>query len=96
MATYDNCIILYWNQGKAKQTIKMNKSTNTPMTRTASETKTYWAYSATIEALKACTSKAKGEHVLQQPFQRVFPTDSNKYIADENLLLESHVRKKGV
>ena len=32
MATYDDCIILYWNQGKAKQTIKMSKSTNTPLT----------------------------------------------------------------
>ncbi len=91
MATYGNCIILYWNQGKAKQTIKMNKSTNTPMTRTASGTKSYLMYTATIEALKACTSNAKREHVLQQPFQRVSPTDSDKYISDENLLLESHV-----
>ena len=60
MATYNNCIILYWNQGKAKRTIKMSKSTNTPMTRTASGTKSYRAYTATIEALKACTSNAKG------------------------------------
>ena len=74
----------------------MNKSTSTPMTWTASGTKTYLAYSATIEALKAFTSNAKGEHVLQQPFQRVSPTDSNKYIADENHLLESHVTKRGV
>ena len=64
MATYGDCIILYWNQRKAKRTIKMSKITNTPMTRTVSGTKTYQAYSATIEALKACTSNAKGEHVL--------------------------------
>ena len=97
MATYGDCIILYWNQSKAKRTIKMSKNTNTPMTRTASGTKTYWAYSGTIETLKACTSNAKGEHVLQRPFQHKPSTDSDKYIADENLLLESHhVRKKGV
>ena len=50
MATYGNCIILYWNQGKAKRTIKMSKSTNTPTVRTASGTKNYRAYSETIEA----------------------------------------------
>ncbi len=87
MATYSNCIILYWNQGKAKRTIKMSKSTNTPMTRTASGTKNYRAYSAIIEALKACTSNSKGEHVVQKPTQQGFPIDSDKYIADENLLL---------
>ena len=92
MATYNDCIILYWTQGKAKQTIKMSKSTNTPLTQTASGTKTYRAYSATIEALKACTSNSSGEHVLQLPF----PNDSDKYIADENLLLGSHVRKRGL
>ena len=96
MATYDDCIILYWNQGKAKRTIMMSKSTNTPLTRTTSGTKTYWAYSAKIEALKACTSNFKVEHVLQRPIQQESPTDSNEYIADVNLLLESHVRKRGV
>ena len=87
--------MLYWNQGKAKRTIKMSKSTNTPLTQTASGTKTYWEYSATIEALKACTHNFKGEHVLQRPFQRESPTDSDEYISDKNLLLESHVRKVG-
>jgi hypothetical protein len=41
MATYSNCIILFWDQGKAKRTVKMSSSTNTPMTRTASGTKNY-------------------------------------------------------
>jgi hypothetical protein len=45
MATYGDCIALYWNQGKAKRTIQLNKNTNTPLTRTASGTKTYRAYS---------------------------------------------------
>jgi hypothetical protein len=31
MATYSNCIILYWDQGKAKRTIKLSSSTNTPL-----------------------------------------------------------------
>ena len=53
-------------------------------------------YSATIEALKACTSNSKGEHKLQQPLQQEHPNDIGKYIADENLLLKSHVRKRGV
>jgi hypothetical protein len=96
MATCRNCIILYWDQSKAKRTIKMSSSTNTPMTRTASSTKNYWAYSATIEALKACTSNSKGEHVIQQLTQQGSPIDSDKYIADENLLLESNVRNKGL
>ncbi len=95
MVNYNNCIILYWDQGKVKRTIKMSKSTNTPMTQTASGTKNYWAYSATIEALKACTSNSKGEHVVQQPTQQGSPIDSEVYIADENLLLKNHVRKRG-
>ena len=96
MATYNDCIILYWNQGKAKQTIEMSKRTNTPLTQTASGTKTYRAYSATIEALKACTSNSSGEHVLQQPFQQETPNNSDEYIADENLLLGSHMQKRGM
>ena len=61
----------------------------------ASGTKNYWAYSATIEALKACTSNSKGEHVVQQPTQQGSSIDSDKYIADENILLDSHVRNRG-
>ncbi len=95
MATYSDCIILYRDQGKAKRTINISKSTNTPMTQTASGTKNYRAYSATIEALKACTSNSKGEHVVQQPTQQGSPIESDKYIADENLLLKSHVRNRG-
>ena len=96
MATYGKCIILYWNQGKAKRAIRMSKITNTPMTRTASGTKTYRAFSATIEALKACTSNSEGERMVQRPIQQESPIDSDEYIADENLLLESHVRKRGL
>ena len=95
MATYSDCIILYWDQGKTKRTVKISSSTNTPMTQTASGTKNYRAYSATIEALKACTSNPKGEHVIQQPTQQESPIDSEEYIADENLLLKSHFGKRG-
>ena len=96
MATYSDCIILYWDQGKAKGTVKMSSSTNTPMNRTASGTKNYWTYSETIEALKACTSNSKGEHMIQQPTQQGSPIDSEEYIADENLLLKSHVKERGL
>jgi hypothetical protein len=96
MATYNNCVILYWNQGKIKQTIQISKNTNTPLTQTASGTKNYRAYSATIEALKACTFNSRGEHVLQQPDHRETLNDSDKYIADENLLLGAQVRGKGL
>ena len=41
MATYYNCIILYWNQGKTKRTILLSTNTNTPLTRTSSGTKSY-------------------------------------------------------
>ena len=41
MATYNNCIILYWNQGKVKQTILLSKDTSTPLTQTEFGTKTY-------------------------------------------------------
>ena len=44
MATYDDCIILYWNQGKSKCTIFLSTNTNTPLTRTALGTKSYQAY----------------------------------------------------
>jgi len=94
MATYSDCIILYWDQGKAKRTVKMSSSTNTPMTQTASGTKKYRAYSATIEALKACASNSKSEHMIQHPTQQGSTIDSEEYIADENLLLKSHVRKR--
>ncbi len=33
---------------------------------------------------------------MQQPFQQETPNDSNKYIANENLLLGFHVRKRGL
>ena len=66
------------------------------MTQTASGTKNYRAYSSTIEALKACTSNSKGEHVVQQPTQQGSPIDSDEYIADENLLLKSHVGNRGL
>jgi len=33
--------------------------------------------------------------VVQQPTQQGSPIDSEEYIADENLLLKSHVRKMG-
>ena len=41
MATCDNCIILYWNQGKSKCTILLSTNTNTPLTCTASGTMSY-------------------------------------------------------
>jgi len=91
MATYGDCIILYWNQGKSKRTIQLSKATNTPLTRTASGAKTYRAYSSTIEALKACTSNPDGKRVIQQPIQQKHPIDSDEYIADENLLFKPHV-----
>ena len=59
MATDDDCIILYWNQGKSKHTILLSKNTNTPLTRTTSGTETYHAYSAVIKALKACTPHSR-------------------------------------
>ena len=96
MATYDDCIILYWNQGTYKRTIPLSKNTNTPLTRTASGTKTYRAYSAVIEALKACTPHSRKEHVLQRPNSRESATDSDEFIADENLLLSSHRKEKVV
>ena len=96
MATYYNCIILYWNQSKVKQTILLSKNTNTPLTQMASRTKTYQAYSATIKALQACTPNSRREHVLQRRNHRETLTDSAKYIADENLLLGSHVKGKGL
>ena len=94
MATYKNCIILYWNQGKTKRTILLNKNTNTPLTQTASGTMTYQAYSAVIEAFQTCTAHSHKEYVLQRPNHQEFPTDSNKYIANENLLLGSHHKKE--
>ncbi len=33
--------------------------------------------------------------MIQQPTQQGSPIDSEEYIADENLLLKSHVRKRG-
>ncbi len=33
--------------------------------------------------------------MVQQPTQKGFPIDSEEYIADENLLLKSHVRNRG-
>jgi hypothetical protein len=96
MATYGNCIILYWDQGKDKQTLEMSKSTNNPTVRNASGTKNYLAYSKTIEALKACTSSKKGEQFLQRSIQHELLTDSDEYIADDNPLFKYHHDEKGV
>ena len=94
MATCENCIILYWNQGKAKRTILLSKNTNTLLTKTVSGSMTYQAYSATIEALQACTPHSRREHVLQRPNHQESPTDSDEYIANYNLLLGSHRKKE--
>ena len=96
MSTYDNCIIIYWNQGKVKKTVLLSKNTNTPLTQTALGTKTYRAYSATIEALQACTPNSRREHVVQCPNHQETPTDSDEYIADENLLMGSRIKEKGL
>ena len=64
MATYDECIILYWNQGKSKCKIILSNNPSTPLARMALVTKSYRAYSAVIEALKACTPNSRREHVL--------------------------------
>ena len=90
MATYDNCIILFWNQGKSKCTIFLSTNTNTPSTRTASGTMSYRAYSAVIKAFKACTPHSCREHVLQRPNHQGPPNDSNELIAEENLLWDPH------
>jgi hypothetical protein len=58
------------------------------MTQTASGKKNYWDYSATIEALKACTSNSKGENLIQRTTQQGSPIYSEECIADENLLLK--------
>ena len=60
MATYNDCIILYWNQCRSKHTIFLSTSTNTPLIHTALGTKVYRTYSAVIEALKACTPPPVG------------------------------------
>jgi len=93
MATYVNCVILYWNQGKSKRTILLSTNTNTPLTRTTSVTKGYRVYSAVIKALKACTPHSRREHVLQRPNHQGSPNDSNKFIAKENLLWDPHINK---
>ena len=60
----------------------------------ASGTKTYRAYSAVIEALKACSPHSHKEHVLQRPNNQESPRDSDKFIADEHLLSSNHHKEK--
>ena len=56
--------------------------------------KTYQAYSAVIEALKACTPHSCREYVLQRPNHQESPTDSNEFIANEHFLLSYHCNEK--
>ncbi len=87
MATFDDCIVLQWNQCQAARTIPFNASTNTPVIRIASGTKSYQAYTAVIEALKACTPHFRREQVIQQLGHSPVSTNSDEFIANENLLL---------
>ena len=47
-----------------------------------------------IEALKACTPHSRCEHVLQRPNHQEPSSDSNEFIAKENLLLDHHHKKR--
>jgi hypothetical protein len=95
MVTYDNCIIIYWNQGNSKRMVLLSTNTNTPFTCTASGTKSYKAYSAVIEALMACAHHSHCKDVLQRPNHSGPPNDSDEFIAKENLLWDPH-HNKGV
>ena len=93
MSTYYNCIILYWNQGKSKRKIFLSTNTNTPSTRMAWGTKSYQAYSAEIEVLKACTPHSRCKDLIQHPNHSGPTNDSNEFIAKENLLWDPHCNK---
>ena len=47
-----------------------------------------------IEALKACTPHSRSEHVLERPNHQEPPSDSDKFIAKENLLLDHHQKNR--
>jgi hypothetical protein len=94
MATYDDCIELQWDQRKFIKTVPYNASTNTPVFRTASGTKSYRAYIAVIEALRACTPHFRHEQVIQRPGQPHVTPDDDEFIAEENLLLPEDYYKQ--
>ncbi len=94
MATFDDCIVLQWNQRQAMRTIPFNASTNTPVICTASGTKSYQAYTAVIDALKACTPHFRCEQVIQQLGHPPVSPDSDEFIANENLLLPEDYYKQ--
>ncbi len=84
MATFDDCIVLQWNQCQAMRTISFNASTNTPVICTASGTKSYQAYTAVIDTLKACTPHFHREQVIQQLGHPPVSPDSDEFIVNEN------------
>ena len=47
-----------------------------------------------IELLKACTPHSCREHALQRPNHQEPPSDSDEFIAKENLLLDHRHKKK--
>jgi hypothetical protein len=69
-------------------------NTNTPVFRTASGNKSYRAYVAVIEALRACTPHFWREQVIQLPGQPHVTPDDDEFIAEENLLLPEDYYKQ--
>jgi hypothetical protein len=94
MANFDDCIVLQWNQRQATRRIPFNASTNTPVICTASGTKSYQAYTAVINALKACTPHFHREQVIQRLSHPPVSPDSDEFIVDENLLLPEDYYKQ--
>ncbi len=64
------------------------------MIRTASGTKSYQAYTAVIDALKACTPHFCREQVIQRLGHPPVSPDSDEFIANENLLLPEDYYKQ--
>jgi hypothetical protein len=69
-------------------------NTNTPVFCTASGNKSYRAYVAVIEALRACTPHFRHEQVIQRPGQPHVTPDDDEFIAEENLLLPEDYYKQ--
>jgi hypothetical protein len=86
----NNHYIALWNQCKPMRAAPFITSIITPVGCSSFETQSYRTYSAVIEALRASTQQFCWDQVIQHPDHSPSIPESDKFMADGNLLLHAN------
>jgi hypothetical protein len=86
----NHCIALWNQECKPMRAAPFIKSIITPVGCSSFETQSYRTYSAVIEALRASTQQFCWDQVIQHPDHSLSIPESDKFMADGNLLLHAN------